>query len=107
VRFRGANETWKVIENDYYMPAECICCESAIICIQNADFVLYPDFSSVVSRMEGVSFRGMGGVGLGFKFEDLAQWQDVILKDQLCRRPQASAIPIRRPMRHGSGTIEA
>jgi hypothetical protein len=79
VRLRGAGETWKAIENDFNMPAECICCESTIFCIQNADFVLCPD-CRVVSRMEGVSSRGMGGVGLGFKYEDLARWQDAILK---------------------------
>jgi hypothetical protein len=62
VRLRGASETWKAIENDFYMPAECICCESTIFCIQNADFVLCPD-CRVVSRMEGVTSRGMGGVG--------------------------------------------
>jgi hypothetical protein len=89
VRLRGANETWKAIENDFYMPAECICCESTIFCIQNADFVLCPD-CRVVSRMECVSSRGMGGVGLGFKYEDLALWQDAILKEeQLGRRSQA------------------
>jgi hypothetical protein len=87
VRLRGAGETWKAIENDYYMPAECMCCESTIFCIQNADFVLCPD-CRVVSRMEGVSSRGMGGVGLGFKYEDLARWQDAILQEQLCQRPQ-------------------
>jgi hypothetical protein len=89
VRLRGAGETWKAIENDYYMPAECVCCESTIFCIQNADFVLCPD-CRVVSRMEGVSSRGMGGVGLGFKYEDLARWQDAIFKEeQLSRHPQA------------------
>jgi hypothetical protein len=88
VRLRGASETWKAIENDYYMPAECICCESTIFCIQNADFVLCPD-CRVVSRMDGVSSRRMGGVGLGFKYEDLARWQDAILKEQLSRHPQA------------------
>jgi hypothetical protein len=88
VRLRGASETWKAIENDFYMPAECVCCESTIFCIQNADFVLCPD-CRVVSRMEVVSSHGMGGVGLGFKYEDLARWQDAILKEQLCRRPQA------------------
>jgi hypothetical protein len=85
VRLRGASETWKAIENDFYMSAECICCESMIFCIQNADFVLCRD-CRVVSRMEGVSSREMGGVGLGFKYEDLARWQDAILKEQLRRR---------------------
>jgi hypothetical protein len=79
VRLRGADETWRAIEYDYYMPAECICCESTIFCIQDADYVLCPD-CRVVSRLEGSSSRGMGGVGLGFKYEDLARWQDDILR---------------------------
>jgi hypothetical protein len=87
LRLRGADETWKAIANDYYMPAECICCESAIFCIQDADYVLCPD-CRVVSLMEGPSSRGMGGVGLGFKYEDLARWQEDILRDQ-CRCLQA------------------
>lgn len=81
VRLRGADETWKAIEQDYYMPAECMCCDTTIFCIQNADFVLCPD-CRVVSRMEGSSSQGMGGVGLGFKYEDLARWQaDIIRKN--------------------------
>jgi hypothetical protein len=85
VRLRGADETWKAIANDFYMPAECICCESMIFCIQNADYVLCPD-CRVVSRMEDPSSRGVGdvsgvgGVGLGFKYEDLARWQEDILR---------------------------
>jgi hypothetical protein len=73
VPLRGADETWKAIQNDYYMPAECICCKSTIFCIQNADYVLCPD-CRVVSHMGGPSYRGIGGVGLGFKYEDLARW---------------------------------
>jgi hypothetical protein len=81
VRLRGADETWKAIEQDYYMPAECLCCQATIFCIQNADFVLCPD-CRVVSRMEGSSSQGMGGVGLGFKYEDLANWQADILRNR-------------------------
>jgi hypothetical protein len=88
VRLRGADETWKAVENDFYMPAECICCESTIFCIQNADYVLCPD-CRVVSRMEELSSHGMGGVGLGFKYEDLARWQESILRDQSCRDSRA------------------
>jgi hypothetical protein len=80
VRLRGADETWKAVENDFYMPAECVCCESTIFCIQNADYILCPE-CRVVSRMEGLSSHGMGGVGLGFKYEDLARWQEAILRD--------------------------
>jgi hypothetical protein len=71
VRLRGADETEKAIEQDYYMPAECLCCQAIILCIQNAEHVLCPD-CRVVSRVEGSSSQGMRGVGLGFKYEDLA-----------------------------------
>jgi hypothetical protein len=81
VRLRGANETWKAIEQDYYMPAECLCCQATIFYIQNADDVLCPD-CRVVSRMEGSSSQGMGGVGLSFKYEDLACWQADILRNR-------------------------
>jgi hypothetical protein len=79
VRLRGADEAWRAIEYDYYLPAECICCESTIFCIQDADYILCPD-CRVVSRLEGSSSRGMGGVGLGFKYEDLARWQEDIAR---------------------------
>jgi hypothetical protein len=80
VRLRGADETWKAIEHDYYMPAECICCESTVFCIQDADYVLCPD-CRVVIRLGGSSSRGIGGgVSLGFKYEDLARWQEDILR---------------------------
>jgi hypothetical protein len=88
VRLRGADETWNAIENDFYIPAECICCESMIFCIQNADYVLCPD-CRVVSRMEDASSSGIGGVGLGFTYEDSSKWQEDILRDQQCRRSQA------------------
>jgi hypothetical protein len=98
VRLRGANETWKAIEQDYYMPAECLCCQTTIFCIQNADYVLCPD-CRVVSRMEGSSCQGIGGVGLGFKYEDLANWQADILRnrqDEEQRSSQTSSRPPRR-----------
>jgi hypothetical protein len=88
VRLRGADETWKAIEYDYYMPAECICCESTIFCIQDADYILCPD-CRVVSRLEGSSSRGMGGVGLGFKYEDLARWQEDIARAMLEKKQQS------------------
>jgi hypothetical protein len=81
VPLRGADETWKAIANDFYMPAECICCESTIFCIQDADYVLCPD-CRVVSCMKDPSSHRVGGVGLGFKYEDLARWQEDILRWQ-------------------------
>jgi hypothetical protein len=88
VRLRGADETWRAIEYDYYMPAECVCCESTIFCIQDADYILCPD-CRVVSRLEGSSSRGMGGVGLGFKYEDLARWQEDIIRARREKKQQS------------------
>jgi hypothetical protein len=94
VRLRGADETWKAIEQDSYMPAECLCCETTIFCIQNADYILCPD-CRVVSRMEGSSSRGMGGVGLGFKYDDLARWQGDIsrARQEEAQQKTQSSIP--------------
>jgi hypothetical protein len=93
VHLRGADETWEAIEHDYYMPTECICCESTIFCIRDADYVLCPD-CRVVSRLEDSSSRGIGGVGLGFKYEDLARWQ-IDRQEKTQRKIQK-----RRPSRH-------
>ena len=62
-----------------YCSTECICCANTIFAIQDADFVLCPD-CRVVSPMDGKEFDGVsdGGVGLGFKMEDLAKWQEDI-----------------------------
>lgn len=79
VRLRGADETWKAIENDFYMPAECMACCANLFCILDADYVLCPD-CRVVSRMEGGSVQGNGGVGLGFKYSNLSKWQEEILE---------------------------
>lgn len=69
---RGADETWRCIHVDFYMPCECIACESTIFCIQDAQFVLCP-LCKTVCPMEGDK-----GVGLGFTVDDLAKWQQDI-----------------------------
>jgi len=75
LRLRGADETWRAIQVDFYMPCECVCCLDTIFCIQDADFVLCPN-CRVVSPMAGVSHEGSdGGVGLGFTMSDLACFQ--------------------------------
>jgi hypothetical protein len=76
LRLRGATETWQAIQCDFYMPCECSCCNNTIFCIQDADFVLCPDCRVVSpARYDDVLHRTSGGVGLGFKMENLAQWQ--------------------------------
>ena len=42
LRLRGASETWKAIESDFYIPATCIGCDTVIFCIQDAMYVLCP-----------------------------------------------------------------
>jgi len=86
LRFRGADETWRAIEQDFYMPCECCCCVLTIFCIQDADFVLCPE-CRVVSPMADGALCGEGGVGLGFKMEDLARWQeDIKMRRKLARK---------------------
>jgi hypothetical protein len=85
LRFRGADETWRAIEQDFYMPCECCCCVLTIFCIQDADFVLCPE-CRVVSPMAGMSCEE-GGVGLGFTMEDLARWQeDIKMRRKVARK---------------------
>lgn len=76
LRLRGAEETWKAIHTDAYIPCSCICCEGTIFCIDDAVFVLCP-LCDAVSPIEGIlSEVGYdGGVGLGFTLEELGQWQ--------------------------------
>jgi len=86
MRLRGSQETWRAIEQDFYMPSECICCNTTLFCIQDAAYVLCPD-CRVISPMEGFVNGGGGGddgggVGLGFYMEDLAQWQHEIVANQ-------------------------
>lgn len=73
---RGATETWACVEQDFYIPTSCFCCQAEICCIMDASYVLCP-VCRVVSQLDnGVED---GGVGLGFTFEDLQQWQYKIL----------------------------
>ena len=75
-RLRGAKETWEAVENDFYMPCSCFCCQKDLLCIMDANYVLCP-MCKVVSPLEGCAAPGSmeGGCGLGFTMEDLAQWQ--------------------------------
>lgn len=76
LRLRGAEETWKAIHTDAYIPCSCICCEGTIFSIDDAVFVLCP-LCDAVSPIQGIlSEVGYdGGVGLGFTLEELGRWQ--------------------------------
>lgn len=76
-RLRGAAETWQCIERDFYLPTQCCCCATDICCIMDATYVLCPQ-CKVISPLENGMAHG-GGVGLGFTFEDLQNWQAEII----------------------------
>lgn len=88
-RLRGADETWKCIERDFYLPVVCFACTMEMCCIQDADFVICP-MCRVVSPLDGShassphlsnDWRAQREqtVGLGFTFEDLMKWQSEIV----------------------------
>lgn len=81
LQLRGAAETLRAIEDDFYIPAECSCCNMTLFCIQNADLVLCPD-CRVVSPVVVDSIRSSNegqSVGLGFTMEDLMQCQTEVV----------------------------
>jgi hypothetical protein len=81
LRLRTADETWKAIRNDFYMPCECVLCEITLFCIQDAVLVLCPQ-CLVVNPLEGAAYEGFdGGVGMGFTMESLAKWQEEIMSN--------------------------
>lgn len=80
MRLRGAHETWKAIQNDFYLPCACICCELTLFCIQDATYVLCPE-CQVVNPLEKIDGYD-GGVGLGFTMEELAEWQNDIVTNR-------------------------
>jgi hypothetical protein len=100
MRLRGADETWRAIENDFYMPCECLDCKSTIFCIQDAEFVLCPE-CRVVSPMEDYGGGGYGatgqqqhqtgGCGLGFTMADLAKWTEDIERNRKIARKMAGS----------------
>ena len=86
VRLRGARETWQCVENDFYLPTTCFSCDTDLCCIMDASYVLCP-LCKVVSPVEGWAAGPDGGVGLGFTYNDLVQWQHEIMQ----RRQQIAA----------------
>ena len=78
-RLRGARETQACIENDFYIPTSCFCCEANIFCIQDANYVLCPECKVVSPLSDGADPEFDGGVGLGFTFADLQQCTEEIL----------------------------
>ena len=83
MRLRGAHETWKAIQDDFYLPCACFCCDLTLFCIQDATYVLCPQ-CQVVNPLEKIDGYD-GGVGLGFTMEELAEWQSDIVANRRFR----------------------
>jgi hypothetical protein len=74
LRFRGLNETFRAIQRDAYMPVSCMCCSTeTLFCIDDASFVLC-SICRAISPVDQTALLD-GGVGIGFTFEVLGEWQ--------------------------------
>jgi hypothetical protein len=100
MHLRGADETWAAIQRDRFGPVKCISYDTTIFCIEDADFVLCPE-CKVVSPFNDINdnttvtiqyemqcsssnhnyMPGGGGVGLGFTLEQLATWQEELVRN--------------------------
>lgn len=85
---RGAAETWKAIELDYFMPIECVTCSSDIFCIQDSRYVLCPNCRCVGPMQNDAEAIG---VGLGFTYEQLSSWQGDILRNRRQRQSRRNS----------------
>jgi hypothetical protein len=71
---RGSDDTWRAIQEERYMPSLCNCCNETIFAIQDVGFVLCPN-CNVIYPIEDIVDKILGGVGLGFTYDDLIRWQ--------------------------------
>lgn len=79
VPLRDKEEARAAVQEDFYLPGLCLGCSTTLFVVQDAAFVLCPDCRTV-SPMEGDFVdRAAAGVGFGFTFEELTQWQTDIL----------------------------
>ena len=79
VPLRDKEEVRAAVQEDFYLPGLCLGCSATLFVVQDAAFVLCPDCRTV-SPMEGDFVdRAAAGVGSGFTFEELTQWQTDIL----------------------------
>ena len=85
-RLRGSQETKACIARDFFIPALCYSCNLDIFCIMDANYVVCP-LCRVVSPLDGgADMEYQGGVGLGFTFQDLMEWQRDTREIALCQQ---------------------
>lgn len=70
-RLRGADETWKCIQDGNYLPVSCLTCTMDICCILDADYVFCPCCQGITPLSDEPT--GLGGVGLGVSSDDVCQ----------------------------------
>ncbi len=102
LQLRGSAETWQAIRLNRITNTRCICCCTCLHCVQDAEYVICPDcrvVSPVYSNLSEdykIGGRNSGGVGLGFKPEDMAKWQAELAWHQQQPQQQPSPQPPRQ-----------
>ena len=87
-RLRGANETAEAVRQDFYIPTVCCGCGLDILCIMDANYVICPTCRVVSPLSGGADASCRGGVGLGFTWENVQDWQAQILVEHARQRQQ-------------------
>jgi hypothetical protein len=72
---RGSHETWEAIKTDFYVPCQCVVCNSTLFVIQDAAYVLCPRCFSIVPLEGEFINRTVSGIGMGFSIKGLMRWQ--------------------------------
>ena len=74
-RLRRVQETYQCIARDFYIPTCCVGCNVGLFCIMDANYVLCPLCRTVGRLEDGADLEYDGGVGIGFTWEYLQQFQ--------------------------------
>lgn len=74
-RLRRVQETYQCIARDFYIPTWCVVCNAGLFCIMDANYVLCPLCRTVGRLEDGADLEYDGGVGIGFTWEYLQQFQ--------------------------------
>ena len=102
-RLRRAQETYACIAKDFYIPTSCADCSASLFCIQDANYVLCP-LCKVVGRLEGgADLEYDGGIGIGFTWEYLQQFQQKLKRGG--RSVMDEQQPGGRPRLHTTGDL--
>merc|ERR1712176_648859 len=72
---RGAEETSNAIDSDFIATYKCFSCESTVVCIRDAEYVICPECRVVGPNEQGHRIERFG-VGLGVLLSDVAQMQE-------------------------------